>query len=105
MIQIVCCECTQPKLRGHGVDLYSNKRFYQNIEKNFVAPCSKHPLFKENISQRFNHMKCNCTSLEKGPCNNCKIICFNLNSLAEKIKIGRISDVPAEAEIKTIEEY
>ena len=105
MIQIVCCSCTQQKLRGRGVDFYSNKRLYQNIGRISVAPCSRHLFFKESISQRFNDIKCNCPSLEKGRCNNCKIICFNLNFLTEKIKITRISDVPAEAEIKKIVEY
>ena len=105
MIQIICCSCTQQKLRRNGVDFYSNKRFYQNIEEMFVAPCSTHPFIKERIGSRFIDVICNCANLEKGRCNNCKIICYHLIFLADKIKIARFGDVPAEVEIKTIEQY
>ena len=88
MIQIICCSCTQQKLRGNGVDFYSNKRFYQNIEEIFVAHCSRHPFFKERIGSHFIDVTCN-----------------NLNVLVDKIKIARFRDVPAEVKIKTIEKY
>ena len=104
MIQIVCCSCTQQKFRENDVDFCSNKRFYQNIDKIIVAPCLRHPFFKERIGSRFSNIKCNCDSLEKGRCNNCKIICFSLNSLADKIKIAKFIDVPAKVEIKIIEQ-
>ena len=101
----LCCSCTQQKLRGNGVDFYSSKRFYQNIEEIFVAPCSRHPFFKERIGSRFIDVTCNCANREKGRCNNCKIICYNLNVLADKIKIARFRDVPAEVKIKAIEQH
>ena len=101
----LCCSCTQQKLRGNGVNFYSSKRFYQNNEEIFVAPCSRHPFFKERIGSRFIDVTCNCANLEKGRCNNCKIICYNLNVLADKIKIARFRDVPAEVKIKTIEQH
>ena len=105
MIQIVCCSYTQQKFRNNDVDFNFNKRFYQNIDKVFVAPCLRHSFFKERIGSRFSDVKCNCERLEKGCCNNCKIICFNLNSFADKIKIARFIDVPAKVEIKIIEQY
>ena len=88
MIQIICCSCTQQKLRWNGVDFYSNKRFYQNIEEIFVAHGSRHPFFNERIGSRFIDVTCN-----------------NLNVLADKIKVARFKDIPAEVKIKTIEKY
>ena len=40
MIQIVCCSCTQRKLRADNVAFYINadKKFYDNIDKIFVVP-------------------------------------------------------------------
>ena len=74
MIQIVCCSCTQQKLRGEGVDFYSKKQFHDNIHKIYVVPCPRHPYFKEKIGSRFVNISCNCLNLEKGYCNNCKVI-------------------------------
>ena len=104
MIQIVCCSCTQQKFTNNDVDLYSDKRFYQ-IEKVYVVPCPRHLYFKEMIRSPFSNISCNCLNLEKSCCNNCKIICFNLNFLTDKIKIARITNVSIDVEIKTIEEY
>ena len=105
MIQIICCSCTQRTVRNNSIDFYSNKTFYENNDRIFVAPCPRHPFFKEKIGSRFSDIICNCVYLENGRYNNCKIICFNLNFLADKIKIGRFIDVSAEVKMKTIEEY
>ena len=79
MIQIMCCSCTQRKFRSEGIDFYTEKRFYDNIEKIYVVPYPRHPYFKERIGSRFVNISCNRLNLEKGRCNNCKVICFNLN--------------------------
>ena len=88
MIQIVCSSCTQRKLRAERVPFYTDKRFYDNINMVFVATCPRHHYFKERTGSRFENLSCNCLNLQKGRCSNCKIICFNINFLAEKIKLG-----------------
>ena len=105
MIQIVCCSCTQWKLKGEEVDFYSEKKFYDNIDKIYVVPCPRHPYFKERIGSRFVNISCNCLNLEEGRCNSCKVICFNLNLLEDKIKVGRYIDIPSDIEMVMIEQY
>ena len=46
-IQIVCCSCTQRKLREESVPFYTEKRFYDKIDMVFVAPCPRHLYFTE----------------------------------------------------------
>ena len=105
MIQIVCCSCTQRKLRSEGVDFDSEKTFYDNIDKMYVVPCPRHPYFKEKIRSRFVNISCNCLNLEKGGCSNCKVICFNLNLFADKIKVGRYTDIISDIEMVPTEQY
>ena len=105
MIQIVCCSCTQRKLIAEGVPFYTKKRFYYNLDMVFVALCLRHPFFKERTGSRFENISCNCHNLQKGRCNNCKIICFNINFLADKIKLGHYLDVPSTMDIVPIEIY
>ena len=88
MIQIICCTCAQQKLRRNGVDFYSDNKFYENIKRIFVVPCPRHPFFKDRIGEHFNNIKCNCYGLKMKRCDNWRIICFNLNFLAEKIKMN-----------------
>ena len=102
MIQIVCCSCTQKKLREDKVPFYVEKRFYDNIDKVFFAPCPRHPYFKERIGSQIAGIPCNCLNLDKGRCYNCKVICFNINFLAAKVKVG---DVPSTVDIVPIETY
>ena len=47
MIQIVCCSCTQIKLREDKVLFYIEKRFYDNSDKVFATLCPRRPYFKE----------------------------------------------------------
>ena len=105
MIQIVCCSCTQRKLKEERVDFYVEKRFYQNIDRISVTPCPRHPYFKERIGSRFTRILCKCLELQKGRCNNCRKICFNLNFLAEKVKLGHYFDVPSMVDIAPIKQY
>ena len=105
MIHIVCCSCTQRKLISEGVDFYSEKTFYDNINKMYVVPCPRHSYFKERIGSRFVNISCNYLNLEKGRCNNCKMICFNLDFLADKIKAGRYINIPSDIEMVPIEQY
>ena len=105
MIQIVCCSCTQRKLREEKVDFYVEKRFHQNIDRIFVAPCNRHPYFKERIGSQFTDISCKCLELQKERCNNCKTICFNLNFLTDKVKLGHYLDVPSTMDIVPIEQY
>ena len=49
MIQILRCSCTQQKLRSEGVDFYSEKRFYDNIDKIYVVPCPRHPTLRKEL--------------------------------------------------------
>ena len=42
--------------------------------------------------------------MDKGRCNACKTMCFNLNFAAQKIKMS-ILDVPDSLQLKTIEVY
>ena len=71
----------------------------------FVAPILGHPYFKERTGSRFENISCNCLNLQKGRCNNCKIICFNINFLADKIKLGHYLDVPLTVDIVPIKIY
>ena len=71
----------------------------------FVAPCPGHFYFKERIGSRFENISCNCLNLQKGRCNNCKIICFNINFLADKIKLRHYLNVPSKVDIVPIETY
>ena len=87
------------------VHFYSEKRFYTNIDKTFAAPCSWHPYFKERISSRLTDASCNCLNLENRRCYNCKVICFNLNFLVNKIKVGHYFDVSSMVDIAPIEKY
>ena len=102
MIEIVCCSCTQQKLRSEKVDFYTEKTFYQNTDKIFVAPCPRHPHFKERIGSRFTNITCTCTQLTKRRRNNCKLICFNINFLADKIKVESYFDITSTTEIKPL---
>ena len=105
MIQIVCCSCFQWKRRGEKVDFYSEKKFYDNIDKISVVPCPRYPYFKERIRSRFVNISCNCLNLEKGHCDNCKMICFNLNLWALKIRVRRYIGIPSDIEMVPIEQY
>ena len=49
MIQIICCSCTQQKLRRNGVGFYSDNKFYKNIERIFVAPFPRHPFLRTGL--------------------------------------------------------
>ena len=49
MIQIVCCSCTKQKLRNDKVHFCTDKNLCEAIGKDFVAPCPRHPYFKEII--------------------------------------------------------
>ena len=105
MIQIVCCSWTQQELVNEKLDFYTEKKIYQNIDRIFVAPCPRHPHFKERIGSRFTNITCTCTQLTKGRCNNCKLVCFDINFLADKIKVESYFDIPSTIEIKPIEQY
>ena len=105
MIQIMCCSCTQRKFRSEGTDFYTEKRFYDNIDKICVVPYPRHPYFKERIGSRFVNISCNYLNLEKGRCNNCKVICYNLNFLADKIKVGKYINIPSDIVMVLIEQY
>ena len=71
----------------------------------FVAPYPGHLYFKEHIGSRFENISCNCLNLQKGRRNNCKIIYFNINFLADKIKLRHYLNVPSEVDIVPIETY
>ena len=105
MIQIVCCSCTQGNVIDDQVDIYVENKFYRNRDKIFVVPCARQPSFKERISSCFTNIACSCEKLEKGRHNNCKVICFNINLLADKIKTGHYFDKPSTVEIIPIEKY
>ena len=88
-----------------GVDFYFEKRFHGNIDKIYVVPCPRYPYFKERIGSRFVNISCNYLNLKKAHCNNCKVICFSLNFLADKIKVGRYINIPSDIEMIPIEQY
>ena len=79
------------------------KKFYQNIDISFVASCPRHPHFKERIGSRFTNITC--TQLIWGRYNNCKLICFNINFLTDKIKVESYFDIHSTIETKPIEQY
>ena len=91
------------KVKRRQVPFCVEKRFYDNIDKVFVAPCPRYSYFKERIGSRFADISCNCSNLDKGRCYNCKVICFNINFLADKGKVGHYSDVPSTVYIVPIE--
>ena len=101
----MCCSCTQRKLGEEGVPFETKKRFYDNIDIVFVAPCPQHPYLKERTGSRFENISCSYLNLQKGRCNNCKIICFNINFFADKIKLRHYLDVPSTVDIVPIETY
>ena len=104
-IQIVCCSCTQRKLSRERVPFYTEKRFYDNFDMVFVAPCPQHPYFKVCTRSRFENKSSNCLNLQKGRCNNCKIICFNITFFVDKIELGHYLDVSSTVDIVPIETY
>ena len=105
-IQIVCCGCTQRKLREESVPFYTEKRFYDKIDMVFVAPCPRHPYFKERTWSQSENISWNYLNLQKERCNNFKIICFNINFFGRKIKLGHYLDVvPSTVDIVPIETY
>ena len=73
---LVCCSCIHQNFRNNDVDFYLNKRFYESINRIFVASCSRHLFLKERIGPPFSDIKSNCESVEKGKCNKCKIKVF-----------------------------
>ena len=85
------------------VPFYTEKRFYDNTDIVFVAPYPRHPYFKEQIGSWFKNISCNCLHFQKGRCNNCKIICFNISFLVDKIKLGHYLDVTSTVDIVLIE--
>ena len=105
IIQNICCSCIQRTLREDKVPFYVKKRFYDNTDKVFVAPCPRHPYFKERIGSRFSDISYNRLNLDKERCYNCKAICFNINFLADKVKVGHYFDVPSTVDIVPIETY
>ena len=107
MIQIVCCSCTQRKLRANNVAFYidADKKFYDHINKIFVALCTRHPYFNEGIGFCFIDITCNCEKLARGRCYNCKVLYFNINFLADKIKVAHYFDVLSTIEMMPIEAY
>ena len=105
MIQIVCCSCTQRILKVERVPFYTKKRFYYNIDMVFVAPCPRHAHFKELTRSRLENISYNVLNLQKGRCNNCKIISFIIIFLADKIKLGHYLDVPSTVDLVPTETY
>ena len=79
--------------------------FYQNIDRIFVVPCPRHLHFKERIGSHFTNITWTCTQLTKERCNNCKLICFNINFLVDKIRFESYFDILSTIEIKPIEQY
>ena len=72
----------------------------------FVAAAHKHfESFFERIGSRFADISCNCLNLDEGRCYNSKVICFNINFLADKIKVGHYFDVPSTVDIAPVETY
>ena len=79
--------------------------FVAAAHKVFVAPRPRQPYFKGRIGSRFTDISSNCLNLDKGRCYNSKVICFNINFLADKIKVGHYFDVPSTVDIARVETY
>lgn len=69
----------------------------------FVASCPRQPIFKERLLNVTVNMSCKCLDQSRGRCNNYKIKCFNLNFIADKIKVSSL-DVPSGIQLKTIDD-
>ena len=66
---------TKRKLRADNVAFYTNvdKKFYDNIDKIFIAPYPRYPYFNERIGSHFTNITCNCEKLARGKCYNVTI--------------------------------
>ena len=49
MIQIIVCWCIRTKIIQSEIPFDQQKNFNENVDEIFVAPCVKHPLFKDNF--------------------------------------------------------
>ena len=104
MIQIIVCQCTKQKFSEAAVGFYTEQKFYPQIKEVFVAPCLRHLMFKDRFRTVQVDTTCKFLLLERGCCNNYKTKSFNLNFIADKIRVLP-ETVPSTVEIKTIEEY
>ena len=104
MTQIIACWCTKQKFSEAGVGFYTEQKFYPQIKEVLAAPCPRHPMFKDRFRNIQVDTTCKCLLQERGRCHSCKTKYFNLNFVADKIKVLP-ETVPSTAEIETIEEY
>ena len=104
MIQIIACRCTKQKFSEAGVGFYNEQKFYLQIKEVLVAPCPRNPMFKNSFRNIQVNTTWKCLLQERDHCNNRKTKCFNLNFIANKIKVLP-GTVPSTVEINTIEEY
>lgn len=67
--------------------------------------CPRHLIFKDRFRNVAVDISCKCLEQPRGCCKYCKTKCFNLNFVADKIKVSQLSDVPSGVELQTIAEY
>ena len=78
--------------------------FIKILTEYLLLPSPDTPISRKG-RYRFTDILCKCLELQKGRCNNCKTICFNLNFLAKKVKLGHYFDVLSTLDIIPIEQY
>lgn len=103
-IKIIPCWCTELKLREPSVGFYTDTKFYSAVKEVFVAPCKRHPLFKNRFADLYIEMSCKCLLQDAGRCTNCKAKCFTQNFLANKLKL-LLESVPDSVKLKPMDEY
>ena len=105
MIQIIACVCTKNKLVQSGVVFFTDNNFFPEIERVFVVIYQTRQFFVDTFNENcLSSISCKCLEMDKGRCNACKTICFNLNFIAQKIKMS-ILNVPDSIQRKPIEVY
>ena len=87
MIQIIACGCTKQKFSEACVGFYTKQKFYPQIKEVFVAPCPRQPMFKDRFWNVQVRTTSKCLLQGRGCHNNCKTKWFNLNFIADKIKV------------------
>ena len=93
MIKIIGHWRIRTKIIQSKIPFDQQENFYENVPEIFVAPCVEHPLFKDNFGRRHTDppcdLRCECSKLSDGRCENCKTRCYLINFNSAKMKVTK----------------
>ena len=92
MNKIIVRDCTKRKFSNAGIDFTIETNFHKDekVHKYLVVPCETHPFFKRSFRNVQVDETCLCKNVTgRRICEGCKIKCYSLNFLVEKMVFGK----------------